>query len=128
MPDGVFEEYSERVWRSANWTSDSRPVASGSVFYRDGSNAWFAFTGDSVNYRALGAAWNGVAEVLIDGVSQGAYTLTNATDISRNFAFTGLVAGPHVLQIRPASGRLTMDAFAAPASIAGGAGANVQWF
>jgi len=44
-------------------------------------------------------------------VTRGVVSLYNPTTIPRTFEYTGLAAGPHVLQIRPSSGRATMDAF-----------------
>jgi hypothetical protein len=60
---------------------------------------------------AVAISFAGQAEVSIDGITRGVVSLYNPTTITRTFEYTGLAAGPHVVQIRPSSGRATMDAF-----------------
>ena len=90
--------------------NNASAIASGGAFYRDGSNAWFPFTGDSVSWRGYADTWPGQVELLIDGVSRGVFDLMATAPTSRAFSFTGLGAGPHVLHMRKYRGRTTFDA------------------
>ncbi|MBN2005217.1 MAG: DNRLRE domain-containing protein [Anaerolineae bacterium] len=111
MPGGWSETPFASSW---DWTRESSSVASGGQYYRSGAAMWYAFTGDSVMYQTLANATPGEVEISLDGVTQSVVSLYNATPITRTFNFTGLAAGPHVLQVRKYSGQARVDAFAAP--------------
>ncbi|MDJ0756141.1 MAG: tandem-95 repeat protein [Ardenticatenaceae bacterium] len=123
MPDGtveaVLEPYDgdERLWRSPNWARINSPVASLGSYLRDGSSVWFPFTGTSVNYDGILYSGAGTVEVFIDGVSQGLVTLTDPAAFARPFSYINLPDGPHVMQIRAAGGRATVDGFTTPGTL-----------
>ena len=52
--------------------------------------------------------------MLIDGVPFATVNVTLSVNGTRPFAATGLGEGPHVLQIRKASGNATVDGFRTP--------------
>ncbi len=53
----------------------------------------------------------------IDGITRGVVSLVNPTTAIRTFAYANLGNGPHVLQVRAASGRATVDAFITSQSV-----------
>ncbi len=113
MPQGTFEENDPRVYRSGGWTPASHTAASGGGYYVLGYNAWFPFTGDSTTFQALAGSF-GQVEILIDGVSQGLYSLENPAVIARAFTFSNLLPGAHILQVRASTGAANIDAFIVP--------------
>jgi len=112
LPTGKSETPFASTW---NWADSTDGAASGGRYYRDGTAMWYAFTGDSATYQALATSWAGSVEISVDGITRSVVSLYNATTVTRTFDFTGLGAGPHMLQVRVYSGRATVDAFAAPA-------------
>jgi hypothetical protein len=72
---------------------------------------WSAFTGNQITYQALAISWAGQVEVSIDGITRAIVSLTNLTTTLRTFTYSNLSNGPHILQVRLASGRATVDAF-----------------
>ncbi len=72
---------------------------------------WSAFTSDRVIYQALATNWGGQVEVSIDGITREVVSLVNPTPVVRTFMYSNLGNGPHILQVRLASGRATVDAF-----------------
>ncbi|MFO7536907.1 MAG: transglutaminase domain-containing protein, partial [Chloroflexota bacterium] len=116
MVEGTFEQDSDRVHLSPNWTTVSNALAGGGSFIRSGSSAWFPFTGDSVTFQAFAYSSGGQIEIFIDGQWQGRFDLYNASNALRTFSFAGLGAGPHVLQVRAYRSNATVDAFITPGS------------
>ncbi|NJM41953.1 MAG: hypothetical protein HC853_14945 [Anaerolineae bacterium] len=115
MPDGAFEESDQsRVWSSANWSWSANATASGGRYYRNGTDVWFPFTGDSVAFTAFSDSGTGQIEVLVDGVRRGIVDTFNATVTTKTFAFTGFGAGPHVLELRRYRGTIAIDRLIAP--------------
>ena len=116
LADGVFEQNDGRVHLTPNWGSaQSNGAASGGTYVRDGaSTAWFFFTGDSVTYQAIAASNNGWAQVYLDGEYQTDLNLYSGTTVTRSLSFTGLGAGPHMLQVATYRGTSTIDAFITP--------------
>ena len=106
MPEGRFEasqipdDGQQRVYLSADWSQDSDPNASNGEYVEDGTNAWFLFTGDSVDYLALSSDRSPSVEVFIDGISQG--VVDSHYDFSPSplaFHYTDLGPGAHVLHV-----------------------------
>ncbi|MFO7538925.1 MAG: PKD domain-containing protein [Chloroflexota bacterium] len=119
MPDGVVEEWDERIHYSAGWAAINEGAASDGRYARSSNtttyvNAWFPFSGDSVSYQALAYNGAGQVDVSLDGVLIGRYDLFNSTAMTRTFSFGGLGDGPHVLQLEYNTGRVTLDRFDQP--------------
>jgi len=111
MPEGRFETPSAAT---NDWYGQTSSVASGGSYYRSGTAMWYAFTSDSVTYQALLGPSNGQVEVSINSVTRGVVSLYSATVVTSTFNYTGLGAGPHVLQVRAYQGAATVDAFVSP--------------
>lgn len=115
MPDGVFQERTDRIHTSHNWTPTyDQPAATDGTWLRNGSNAWFMFTGDSVGINALGYTGTGEVELFIDGNLLDQYDLYNQSTISRTISYEGLGDGPHVLHMKNYRGNANFDAFFTP--------------
>ncbi len=91
--------------RLNSWAGVSNVNASGGTFrYSDAHNAvsTFHFAGTAVKWITLKGPAYGMAQVLIDGVSQGPpvdlYSPTAQWRVA--FAYSGLTAGPHTLDVR----------------------------
>jgi RHS repeat-associated protein len=116
-PTGRFEENDSRVITSTNWTRDGGYAgASGGYYYRDGSNVWFGFEGDTVTYQAVARTNDGEVAVIVDGQTRAFLTLKNSATITRVLSLDNLGAGPHVLQISAYRDSATVDAFITPGS------------
>ncbi len=134
MSGGSFEaqleplDGTQRIWRSNNWGHINDGNSENGFYLRDGSSAWFPFTGDSVNYDAYFYNGAGQVELLIDGVSLGVVNLNQTSAETKPYAAADLGNGPHVLQVRAASGRSTLEGFTTPATPVGfavvGSGTN----
>jgi uncharacterized membrane protein len=107
IADGWYEadrtyQDNDRVDLSGGWSPKSDAAARGGLYYENGQNVWFRFTGDSVTYLAMtdrNAAAS--AEILIDGVSQGQADLSYAlSDSPLPFHYPGLGGGAHVMRVR----------------------------
>ncbi|MGB0383411.1 MAG: FG-GAP-like repeat-containing protein [Ardenticatenaceae bacterium] len=116
IPNGTFEHDSDRVRLSANWLLWNDQIGSGGSYVYSGSNAWFAFTGDSVSFQAIAGTGGDEIEILIDGQKVDRFDLYHSSIITRTFSFDGLGAGPHVLQVNAYRGTATVDAFMTPGS------------
>ncbi len=118
LPEGTFEESSDRLIYSGGWYAWSSSVASGgggaSDDGADNGAVWFPFTGESVTYQAL--AYYGAHEVIvkIDGVPQGIVDIYSSADITKTISFDGLPTGVHVLEVRAYRRDTTLDAFITP--------------
>lgn len=78
LAQGTFEQDSSRVRRGTNWTTQNQSAASGGSYLRDGSNAWFGFTGTSVSFDAIAESGAGTIQIFLDGVSQGFFDLNTS--------------------------------------------------
>ncbi|MCI0577453.1 MAG: PKD domain-containing protein [Chloroflexi bacterium] len=114
LADGTFEQNDPRVFLGTGWTNVNNPVASGGSYVHGGATAWFIFTGDSVTYQAIASTNGGQTQIYLDGRYQATLKLYSLATITRTLSFTGLVAGPHVLQISSYRGDTTVDAFITP--------------
>ena len=115
LPDGTFEQDSERVLRSSGWIDTIDANASGGSYYRDtAAIAWFPFSGDSFTYHAIhrsSAGWN---KVYVDGEYLTTLYLYNPDVITRTYSFDGFGPGPHIVQISGYRSTHTVDAFTTP--------------
>jgi len=120
LPEGSFEARrgdDERIHLSTGWGNYNDATASDGGYVRgSAATAWFPFTGESVTYQALAYNSGGTARVYLDGRYQTTFDLYNPSTITRTLSFTGLTAGPHVLQVSSYRGYATVDAFATPGS------------
>jgi uncharacterized membrane protein len=120
IPQGTFEESSERVIYSGGWSFGSSAAASGGGYAGDdGANngtVWFPFTGESVTYQALAHYTSYNVIVRIDGVSRGRVDIYSEAVVTRPLSFDGLDVGPHVMEIRAYLDDTTVDAFVTPGS------------
>ena len=85
--------------------------------YRDGSNVWFGFEGDTVTYQAVARTNDGEVAILVDGQTRAFLTLKNSATITRVLSLNNLGAGPHVMQISAYRDSATVDAFITPGSV-----------
>jgi len=115
--DGTFEQDDPRIFKGPGWSNVNNPVASGgSYIWDNAATAWFPFTGSSVTYQAIAHNSGGKARVFLDGAYQTTLNLHNSAVITRSLSFTGLVPGPHILQINHYRGSTTLDTFITPAN------------
>jgi uncharacterized membrane protein len=116
---GTFQEDNPRIYYGAGWGRASTAGASGGAYGFTGINidstAWFPFTGDSVTWQAWVSTSGDLAELRIDGVTRGTFDLYSLSAGPRAYSFTGLGAGPHVLELRQYRRPATVDAFITPA-------------
>jgi len=106
-------------WSSARDSRYFGGTARASV--SSGATATTRFSGSSVAFVTTVASNRGIAEILIDGVSQGRVDLYNPTFVGRRVVFStaGLQPGPHTLvvrvtglkNIRSADRRVDIDGF-----------------
>ncbi len=126
MPAGYFEQDDERLHYSNDWRDYDSEDARGGSYSSRGSNVWFPFTGDSVSFSTIASGVN-IAEVFIDGQSQGVVTATyDFSPTPLSFDYDGLGAGPHMLQVKNVDGA-KVDAFATPAAPLK-TGPMVEWY
>ena len=118
-----------RVDMSTDWRDQSDVNAGDDLYFDNGSNAWFRFTGDDVTLLALtDTNINSSAEILIDGVSQGVSDLTyDFTNSPLPLHFTSLGTGPHVIQMKGLD-RAAIDAFEANPTIFHPGVPLVEWY
>ncbi|MCP4361020.1 MAG: hypothetical protein GY796_23685, partial [Chloroflexi bacterium] len=115
--DGTFEQDDNRLFLSTGWINVNDANASGGSYMRgNGATAWFPFTGSSVTYQGIAYNGGGKARVYLDGRYQTTLNLYNLSAITRSLSFTGLAAGPHILQVNHYRGNTTVDAFITPAN------------
>ena len=119
LPDGAFEQDDSRVLLSNGWRSNNYAGASGGT-YIDGTNAtaWFPFTGDSFSLQALAYSSAGQVQLFVDGRYLDTVDLFHpvfaSSGVTRTFAYNGLGAGPHVLQVMAYQSAAAIDRFDAP--------------
>lgn len=114
LAEGTFDQSHTRVHRSSNWVSQANALATAGTFLRDGSNAWFLFTGTSVSLDAIADSGGGTIQIFLNGVSQGFFSLSAPTLTPRTFSFANLSNTAHVLQVRAYRGRAMLDGFRTP--------------
>jgi hypothetical protein len=114
LSQGTFEHDHLRVYRSTDWITQANSSASNGSYLRDGNNLWFPFTGTSVSIDAIAESGGGTIQIFIDGVSQGFFSLSHPTLLTRRFSFAGLSDGIHIVQIQAYRGRATIDAISTP--------------
>ena len=115
LPVGVFEEDDGRLYTSSDWREGLNEAAEGGRYEYDGTEKWFAFTGDSVSYRAFANTSGGEVRVEIDGDFVGNYSLYSPTEMTRTFSFDNLGSGAHLISVSEYRGRATVDQFITPA-------------
>ncbi|MEM7799497.1 MAG: DUF1194 domain-containing protein, partial [Chloroflexota bacterium] len=115
LANGFFEQDDLRVYGSSDWGTVNAVPASGGSYFRDGSNIWFPFTGDSVTFQALAYADGGEVELRVDDQSYGFVDLYSPTEVTHTFSIDNLSSGVHVLQLLDFRGRATLDGFNTPA-------------
>jgi hypothetical protein len=120
LPEGAFEESSDRLIFSSGWGIWTSEEASGGAYAADDNanngTVWFPFTGESVTYQALARYSTHEVIVKLDGVPQDIVDIYSNVDITRTISFDGLASGPHVLEVRAYRGDTTVDAFITPGS------------
>lgn len=117
LPDGTFEQGSDRVFRSSGWSTYSNSKASGGYYMRsNAATAWFPFTGQSFTYHAIALSGGGEAKLLVDGQYLTTVDLSHWPTVTRTFAFTGFTTGAHVVQVSTYRAWGTVDAFTTPGS------------
>ncbi|MEM7798335.1 MAG: Ig-like domain-containing protein, partial [Chloroflexota bacterium] len=88
---------------SPSWQNSSFSVASRSYVRGTnvgGNNATLTFDGEWVNVGFLTRSRAGLAEILIDGVSQGTFDTYSPADSTINVVFDSLGPGSHTIEIR----------------------------
>ncbi len=88
---------------SAAWTNvNATRVSGGSYYHNSAANvtATLAFTGVWVSVGFLGSTTSGLADILIDGVSQGVVDLYRREDLPISFRYDGMSSGGHTLTVR----------------------------
>jgi transglutaminase-like putative cysteine protease len=119
LPDGAFEQDDSRVLLSNGWRSNNYAGASGGT-YIDSTNAtaWFPFSGDSFSLQGLAYSGAGRVQLSVDGRYLDTIDLFLpvffSAAVTRTFAYNGLGAGPHVLQVMAYQNAATIDRFDAP--------------
>ena len=118
LPDGTFEELSDRVLRSGGWEAVANASASGGVYIETGSGeptVWFPFMGDSVTYQAFDYFRSDEVSIYIDEVFLGRYDIYTGVAPTITYSFDDLGPGLHILKIRDYRNEPTLDAFISPA-------------
>ncbi|MFZ0545939.1 MAG: PKD domain-containing protein, partial [Candidatus Promineifilaceae bacterium] len=114
MPDGIFEQDSDRVF-AANWSNINNGTASGGTYYADGdATAWFPFSGDSVTLQSIAYNNGGAADIYIDGKWRTRLNLYNISTVTRTLSFNNLGSGFHTMMVTTYQGNATVDTFTTP--------------
>ncbi|NJM06774.1 hypothetical protein HC891_12200 [Candidatus Gracilibacteria bacterium] len=121
LPDGTFEHDDPRLIPSSNWTVATQTQARSGSYLQGGSNLWVPFSGDGLTYQAWVTSNGGTVDLLVDGQLRQTVSLQRSTARLEAWTLTGLGNGPHVLQIRTASGTATMDTVTVPGHLPGAA-------
>ncbi len=117
LPQGSVEHTDPRVLLSTYWVTSTAAVASGGSYGRATvGTAWFPFEGDSFTYQAVTYSWAGKVVLNVDGAYLTTLDLHSSATMTRTYAFEGLGAGPHVLQISSYRGTATLDTLGTPGS------------
>lgn len=118
---GSVEEDSPQLMLSSGWTSVAYAGASAGSYIRASSAAaWMPFSGDSFSLHALAYSAAGRAQLFVDGIYLDTIDLYAPVFFSeaepRTFAYQGLGAGEHVLQILSYEDAVTLDRIDTPGS------------
>ncbi len=115
LPDGTFEQDSDRVFPSNGWNTINNGIASGGSYFSDNNaTAWFPFSGDSVSFQAIAFNGGGTGDVYIDGQWKARLDFNNIATITRTLSFENLGAGQHMMMVTAYQDGLTVDAFTTP--------------
>ncbi|MEM7798994.1 MAG: transglutaminase domain-containing protein, partial [Chloroflexota bacterium] len=85
-------------WESAFFSPASRGYAYGTR--TGGDSVSLTFDGEWVNVGFITRSRSGLAEIFIDGVSQGTFDTYSRVDGTINFVFDNLAPGTHAIEIR----------------------------
>ena len=119
LPNGLFEQSDDRVILSNGWSTTNYPGASGGNYVNStNATAWFPFSGDSFSLQALAYSSAGKTQLCcgrsLSGYHRPLPPSLCQRRVTRTFAYTGLGAGPHVLQVTAYQDATAIDGFAAP--------------
>jgi hypothetical protein len=113
-----LKEFAGRAWSGTSGNTGSGTAALSATA---GDHADYTFTGTAVTWLSFRSPLAGIAEVVLDGASQGQFDLYAAAESVRVpiFARSGLSAGRHTLRINvtgarnpsATNGYVTVDAF-----------------
>lgn len=119
LPHGSFEQNDLRLIKSSNWFTNTYSGASGGSYIRTTlGTAWFPFDGDSFSLQTIAYSSGGRAQLFVDGAYLDTidlfYPVFASSAITRTFAYEGLGAGPHVLQVMAYQDTTTIDKLTTP--------------
>jgi hypothetical protein len=129
----TFED-SAAGWIWNGWNTITNSNASGGSLRGGaqlGASGTYRFTGTGVEVYTAKGPGNGTIEILINGVSQGLYSLDNPVDAFQQlvFAFKGLPNVEHTLQIVARDANpVAIDSIVASTALPPVAGPPVEWY